>query len=342
MPLLAVTDYTFDSLDIETKLLEPLGLTIVGSQCQTQIELIDLVANADYVLTQFAPIDAAVIAAMQSAKVIVRYGIGVDNVDLDAAKNKGIPVCNVPDYCVDEVADHTLALILAATRQVVANARYVAEGNWGLDAPLATMRCLKTMTVGVVGYGRIGKEVAARLQPFKCRVFVFDPAVCETDVRSAGCEPTDLETLLTSSDLITLHCPSNQATFHLIDSETIAKIKDGVILVNVARGTVVRTDDLVEALRLEKISFAALDVLETEPPPGDHPLRTMKNVVIHSHIASASPAAVNRLRHEAASIVVKAARGQSLPNVVNGVAPDACCHEQGASAAELSGMSEND
>ncbi len=319
MSLVAITDYTFDSLDIESKLLEPLGLTVKGAQCKTRDELIDLLTHADYVLTQFAPVDAAVVAAMQSAKVIVRYGIGVDNVDLDAAKNKGIPVCNVPDYCIDEVADHTLALMLAATRQVVANARHVAEGNWGLGAPLAAMRCLKTMAVGIVGFGRIGREVAARLRPFKCRVQVFDPAVGEDDIRSAGCEPASLDTLLASSDLVTLHCPSNQATYHLINSQSIKQMKDGAALINVARGTVVCTDDLIEALETEKISFAALDVLEVEPPTADHPLRSMNNVLIHSHVASASPEAVSKLRHDAATIVAKAAQGEELPNVVNGI-----------------------
>jgi len=254
--------------------------------------------------------------------VIVRYGIGVDNVDLDAAKSKGIPVCNVPDYCIDEVADHTLALILAATRQVVANASYVAQGNWGLSIPIEAMHSLKTMTIGIVGFGRIGKEVAARLRPFKCRVLVFDPALSEADIRAAGCEPAELPTLLATCDLVTLHCPSNQATFHLINARSIEKMKAGAILINVARGTIVCTDDLVEALRTGKLSFAALDVLETEPPPEDHPLRTMANVILHSHLASASPASLNKLRHDAATIVALAAQEKPLPHIVNGVTSD--------------------
>ena len=269
MTLVAVTDYTFDSLDIETKLLEPLGLTVGGAQCKTRAELIDLLAHADYVLTQFAPIDAAVIGAMQSAKVIVRYGIGVDNVDLVAAREKNIPVCNVPDYCTDEVADHTLALILASTRQVVANASLVAGGNWGLATPVEAMSTLRDLSVGIVGFGRIGREVAARLLSFKCCIQVFDPAVDQNTIRSAGCKPADLETLLASSDLITLHCPSIEATHHLVRSESIRQMKDGAILVNVARGAVVCTDDPSDALRSGKSSFAALDVLEVEPPAGD-------------------------------------------------------------------------
>ena len=133
----AVTDYTFDSLDTENAVLAPLGHTVVGRRCKTPEELAELVADADAVLTQFAPVNAAVIAAMSRAKVIVRYGIGVDNVDLEAAKARGIPVCNVPDYCIDEVADHTLALMLALTRQVVPTCNHLRDGEWVLPVPLA-------------------------------------------------------------------------------------------------------------------------------------------------------------------------------------------------------------
>lgn len=319
MPLVVITDYTFDSLDIERKVLEPFGLSVHGAQCRTQSELIDLVVAADFVITQFAPIDASVIAVMDDTKVIVRYGIGVDNIDLEAAKEKGIPVCNIPDYCVDEVADHTLGLILAATRQVVANANFVTQGNWGLAVPLHRMLCLKNLTIGIVGFGRIGREVAARLLPFKCRVQVYDPMAEMAAVQDLGCELVDLDSLLESSDLVTLHCPSNSATFHLIDANAIAKMKEGAILVNVARGSVVSTDDLLAALTSGKLSFAGLDVLESEPPAIDHPVRGMVNTIVHSHIASASAAAVAKLRTEAATIVAKAAQGEPLPSVVNGV-----------------------
>ena len=177
MPVVAVTDFTFPSLDIEEAALRPLGAELRAGQCKTSEALIPLVREADAVITQFAPLTADVIASMERAKVIVRYGIGVDNVDLDAARRRGIPVCNVPDYCIDEVADHTLAFMLAITRQVVPNALKIRDGNWGLATPLDEMRTLREQTVGIVGFGRIGREVAARLQPFKCRRLVFDPAV---------------------------------------------------------------------------------------------------------------------------------------------------------------------
>ncbi len=245
----AVTDYTFDSLDTETAVLAPLGCTVVGRRCKTPEELKELVSDADAVLTQFAPVNAAVIAAMSRARVIVRYGIGVDNVDLEAARTRGIPVCNVPDYCTDEVADHTLALILALTRQAVATCTHVRSGKWSLPVPLETMHALKALIVGVVGFGRIGREVVHRLRGFKCKLLVFDPAVSGAEVERAGCTPTGLDELLRTADIVTLHCPSTAATRGMIDRAALANMKPGALLINVARGNLVDTPALIEALR---------------------------------------------------------------------------------------------
>src|SRR5215510_9114357 len=184
MSRVVVTDYTFDSLDVERGILEPLGCEIVASKkIPPHEELARLVADADHVITQFAPVNAAVIGAMRRARVIVRYGVGVDNVDLDAARARGIPVCNVPDYCTDEVADHTLALLLATTRQVVVHSNHLRGGGWGLVGPFAGMKTLRDLTVGVVGFGRIGREVVRRLQGFKCRVHVHDPVIADGETR---------------------------------------------------------------------------------------------------------------------------------------------------------------
>jgi D-3-phosphoglycerate dehydrogenase / 2-oxoglutarate reductase len=205
MSTVAVTDYTFPNLEIEEAVLKPLGVELTAGQCKTSDLLMPLVSQVDAVITQFAPVKEDVIAAMQRAKVIVRYGIGVDNVDLEAARAKGIPVCNVPDYCIDEVADHTLAFILATTRQVVPNTLHLRDGKWGLVPSLADMRTLRDQTVGIVGFGRIGREVAARLAPFKCRRLVFDPVVSADAVASTGCEAASLDDLLSQSDIVTLH-----------------------------------------------------------------------------------------------------------------------------------------
>lgn len=316
----AVTDYTFDSLDVEKAILEPLECQVAGLKSgKDPQQLIALVKEADFVLTQFAPVNAAVIEAMQHCRVIVRYGIGVDNVDLRSAAGKGIPVCNVPDYCIDEVADHTLALILDLTCRITANTNMVKAGGWGLAVPLSAVFALKNLTVGVVGFGRIGREIAHRLKAFKSQVLVFDPGVDALTIQNAGCTPAGLDSLLQGSDLVTLHCPSNENTRYLINARTIAQMKPGAMLVNTSRGTLVRTGDLIAALQSGTISAAAMDVTDPEPIPSDNPLLKMDNVLITAHIASASPQAVDKLRRQAAGIVALAVQKQRLPNIVNGV-----------------------
>ena len=304
-----VTDYTFDSLDTETAVLAPLGCAVVGRRCKTPEELKALVADADAVLTQFAPIDADVIGAMTKARVIVRYGIGVDNVDLEAARARNIPVCNVPAYCIDEVADHTLALILALTRQVMPTCIHLRGGQWSLPAPLESMHALKSLTVGVVGFGRIGREVASRLRAFKSKVVVFDPAVPAADIERAGCVPAGLDELLRTADVLTLHCPSTPATVRMIDRTALAKLKPGALLINVGRGNLVDTAALIEALHSGRLGGAGLDVCDPEPIPSGSPLLGMANVVLTPHVASASVPAVLALRTQVAQTAARAPRG---------------------------------
>lgn len=319
MLTVAVTDYTFASLAIEEQILKPHGVEVLGGQCKSVETLIPLVRQADAVITQFAPVTAEVIAAMQRARVIVRYGIGVDNVDLEAARARGIPVCNVPDYCIDEVADHTLAFILALTRQVVPNALLVRDGRWGLATPLEQLRTLRDQTVGIVGFGRIGREVTSRLAPFKCHRLVCDPVIDPKTIQLAGCEAVTLDELLERSDIITLHCPSTQKTRKLLNADSIAHMKSGAIVINLARGDLIDTPSLIDGLQSGHIAAAALDVCDPEPIPADSPLRSLPNVIAASHIASASPKAVRTLRETAAQIAAAALRGESLINVVNGV-----------------------
>lgn len=319
MPKVLVTDHTFDSLDIEKRILEPLGV-IDARQCKTVEQLLPLVADVDAVLTQFSPVNARVIAAMKNARVIVRYGIGVDNVDLEAANKRGIPVCNVPDYCIDEVADQTLAFILAVTRQVVPNCVGVRGGQWGLAVPLTEMKTLRDLTIGVVGFGRIGREVVRRLLPFRCEIHVFDPAINRKEIESSGAAAVmSLDELLPQSDIITLHCPSTAQTRHMLGPVRFTNLKRGSMLINVARGDLVDTNALVESLKSGHLAAAALDVFDPEPIPPGHPLLQMSNVIVAPHIASASVRAVRTLRETAAGLVARRLRGETLPNVVNGV-----------------------
>lgn len=323
MPRVAITDYTFPDLALEEAILRPEGIEVVAlRERRPPAELAALVREADAVMVQFAAVNAEVVNAMSRAKVIVRYGIGFDNVDLAAARARGIPVCNVPDYCIDEVADHALAFILALTRQVVPNALLLREGGWGLATPLGTMAALKQLTVGIVGFGRIGREVVKRLLAFRARVVVFDPVVAADEiVRSGAVAAGSLDDLLAQSDVVSPHCPSSPATRQLFNAAAFARMKPGSVFVNLGRGDLTDSRALVEALQSGHLAGAALDVFDPEPIPADHPIRSMRNVILAAHIASASPPAVRALRESAARTALRAVRGEALPNIVNGVSP---------------------
>jgi D-3-phosphoglycerate dehydrogenase len=321
MPKIAITDYTFPDLSLEEAVLRPAGIEIVSfKEKRSPAELAELVLDADAVIAQFAPVNAEVVAAMTKAKAIVRYGIGYDNVDFTVARERGIPVCNIPDYCIDEVADHTLAFILAITRQVVPNALDIRAGKWGLATPLTAMSSLKHLTIGIVGFGRIGREVVKRLLAFKARVLVFDPVVPADEIAKAGAvAAASFDELLAQSDIVSPHCPSTPKTKQLFNSAVFAKMKAGSIFINVGRGVLADSAAITDALQSGHLAGAAPDVFDPEPIPADHPIRMMPNVILAAHIASASPPAVKTLRETAAGIALMAVRGEPLPNIVNGV-----------------------
>jgi D-3-phosphoglycerate dehydrogenase len=316
-PTIVVTDYKFPDLALEQAAAEHAGCDLIGHHCESEAELKAAVTDADAVITQFARLSAPVVAAMTRARAIVRYGIGVDNVDLDAARQHGIPVANIPDYCIDEVADHTLSFILAMTRQVVTHTADLRSGHWRLAVPVSGMKVLRDQTVGLVGFGRIGREVAARLLAFKCRVLVYDPMVPEAEIQRLGSLSVPLTQLLAESDIVSLHCPSTPATRHIIGPAALAAMKPSALLVNVARGDLVDTHALLDALQSGHLGAAALDVFDPEPLPLEHALRTLPNVVIAPHIASVSVTAVQALRQGAIARAVAAVRGQLPDNVVN-------------------------
>ncbi len=315
-----ITDFAYKSPEIEESILRPLGCEIIDAQCKDPAKLIALVADADAVIVGFAPVNAEVIAAMRKVRVIVRYGIGVDNVDLEAAARKGIPVCNVPDYCVDEVADHALAMILALTRTLMPHSEAIRGGLWKLMVPIEHVRVLRDSSVGLVAFGRIGRAVAARLTPFKCRVGVFDPVTRPEDIREAGCIPLSLAELLRTSDIVSLHCPSTPRTRGMMGAAELAAMKPGSLFVNTSRGNLVQQDALVAALQSGHLAGAGLDVTDPEPIPSDSPLLGMNNVIITPHMASGSVKAAYNLRASAASTAAAALRGERPPNIVNRVA----------------------
>ncbi len=316
-PRVVVTDHLFEDLSIERGILELLDCNIVDAQCRDEEALCELVAGADHVIIKFASVTNKVIEAMDKASVMVRYGIGVDNIDLDSARERGIPVVNVPDYCIDEVADHTLSLILATTRRLVAHIEKTKSGGWGLVTAVDTFRALRDATVGLVGFGRIGREVASRLKAFGARVIVSDPAIDPSVITNAGCEAaSSLDQIWSECEIVSLHCPSTDSTRGMIYDESIARMKKGAILINVGRGDLVDEGALHTALDSGHLSAAALDVTDPEPIDPKSPLLERDDVIITPHVASVSPKAARRLRESVARAVVEELEGKPLSNRV--------------------------
>lgn len=299
-----ITDWGFPSLDPERSVFAGKGIELLEYQCKSEDDVARVVKDADVVMAQWAPVRATAIAAMTRCKGIVRYGIGLDNIDLDEARKKGIPVRNVPDYCVDEVADHTFALALSAQRQIVSVFNRLKEGTWKITPP-HSLPPLRQSVLGLVGFGRIGRLVAERGRAFGMTVMVSDPVVSEAELRQAGVTPATFDRIVRESDVISLHCPLTETTRHLINEATLRLMKPTAILVNTSRGGLVDLEAVVGALQSGVIAGAALDVFEQEPLPANHKFLKLPNAIATSHVAWYSSASIQELQRRAALLAVE-------------------------------------
>jgi D-3-phosphoglycerate dehydrogenase len=314
-----VTDYDYVSFDDERAVLEPIGAELVLNQARTEDELIAVCRGADAVLCQYAPMTAAVIDALQHCRGIVRYGVGVDTVDLDAAARRGIPVCNVPDYGTDEVSDHTITLLLAAARKLIPMANDVQAGLWDVNRYTPIGR-LAGRTLGIVGLGRIGSAVAAKARPFGMRRVAHDPYRPADYFAERDVEPLALDDLLRAADFVSVNAPLTAETRHLIGARELARMRPTALLVNTARGGLVDGAALARALREGQIAGAALDVLETEPMPPHDPLLGLPNCLVTPHAAWYSEEASHALKRLAAEEAARLVTGQPPRCPVNATA----------------------
>jgi D-3-phosphoglycerate dehydrogenase / 2-oxoglutarate reductase len=292
MTVIAVTDHVFPDLETERSLAGAAGheLRYVGN-AKTPAEVIAATVGANAVLNCYAPMPAEVIERLDDCVIIARYGIGVDTIDLPVATARGILVTNVPDYCIDEVSDHALALILALARGVAPLDRAVREGRWELSASKPLHR-IRGRTLGLVGFGRIARRLGE-----KAMALGFD--------------------VIERSDVVSVHAPLTDATFHMIGAEQFARMKDGAILVNTSRGPLIDTEALRDALATDRLGGVGLDVLEHEPPDPDDPLRRRPDVVITPHAAFSSVESVAELQRKAAEQVLIALAGDTPPYALN-------------------------
>jgi len=311
-----VTDHGFPDLRQEERLVADAGGVVEVHQCTTPDEVIRAASQADAVLTQWAPMTREVVERLDRCKAIVRYGIGVDNVDLEAAGRKGIAVANIPDYALDEVADHTMALLLTSMRKIPQVMRQIQAGVWETN-PCRPMRSLKASVLGLAGFGNIARKVATRAQAFGMNVTAYDPYVDHAVYEQFGVAPVSFETLLRDSDAISIHLPLTAETRHLINQETLARMKKGAVIVNTSRGGIVHTEALIAALQSGTLAGAGLDVLEEEPVLPDSALLKLPSVTLTSHCAWYTEEALLRLQLHAAHEVARALTGQAMKHVVN-------------------------
>lgn len=309
-----------------TRVIPEPGLSLVQQHCDADVWQDELPPPQEVLLEHVCGVDGLLSlltdridnALMQAAgpglKVISNHAVGVDNIDLQAATRRGIPVGNTPGILTDATADFAFALLLAAARRIVEAERYVRDGSWKTWGPsLLLGPDVSGATLGIIGFGRIGRALAKRAAGFEMRILFYDPSA-EPEF---GAQKTDLETLLSQSDFISLHVPLTDRTKHLIDADAFARMKSTAVLINTARGGVVDPLALYQALKEQRVFAAAIDVTDPEPLPMDSPLLELPNLIITPHIASASRATRSKMAQMAAENLIAGLRGERLPHCAN-------------------------
>lgn len=317
-----ITDYDYYDNEIEKSILEPIGAEVVGLQCKDGNGIADQATGADALMVQYANITRDTIERLPRVKVIARYGVGVDIVDVVAAKEHGIICTNVVDYCTDEVADHNISLILMLTRRIPMYVSETKKSAWHWSETGRPVHRFSSMQVGTVGFGRIAQNMGRKLKALGFQVAAFDPYLSEQDILDKQVIPMSFETLIQSSDIVVLQCPYTKETHHLIGERELRSMKDGAMLINCSRGKLVDNQALYEALNTNHLAAAGLDDLEDEPAKKfawsalDNPLFTLDNCFITPHVAYYSEESLIEARTKASHNVRAVLLGQEPPNRV--------------------------
>jgi D-3-phosphoglycerate dehydrogenase len=308
-PVIAVTDSVFPSLDPAKAALAHLNPTYRMSKSVDAEDIVAVAKDADAVLVTYAKLTREVLTQLTRCKAIGRFGLGVDNIDLVVAKEKGIAVNYVPDYCIREVSDHAMALLLALIRKIPLSNKLVQSGRWEMPA-VVPIRRIEGTVLGLIGFGHIPRLVAPRAQAFGIKVIAYDPYAKAELFKAAGVEGVDLDTLLQSSDYVSVHAPLLPATRGMMNAAAFAKMKKGAYIVNTARGPLIDEPALVAALDSGHIGGAGLDVVAAEPLAKDSPLLGRDNVIISPHTAFYSIEALNELQTKCATDVARVLSGE--------------------------------
>ncbi len=308
-----ITDCDHGSIEEEEAEFSQMGAELILAQVQEEKEVIRVCKDADGLINQYALLNRKILENLPKCKVISRYGVGVDSVDLKAATNLGIIVANVPDYCMDEVASETIAMILTLIRKTAFFDRKVKSGDWDFHSGIPIYRT-KGKTLGLIGCGKIGLEVAKRISGFGVKVITFDPYL---EKAPEGTELKDFDIVLRESDFLSIHCPLNDSTRHLLGEKEFKKMAKKPLLINTSRGPIVDEKALIQALEEGLLSGAGLDVLEKEPPDPQSPLLKMENVVLSPHVGFYSVESISELKRRTAKNVSDVLTGKWPGSVVN-------------------------
>ena len=312
-----ILDHRYEHYDYEKEVLAAIGVTPVVAFPDSRDEAGELLHDADGVLCNLYPMDADVIAMLDKCRVISRYGVGYDNVDVDAAAARGIAVCNVPDYSMEDASDHALALLFNCTRKVSYRDRRVREGQWNLHNDQPCFR-MTGRTLGVIGFGHIGSTLVRKISGFGfAEILIDSPNTDPALIGVAGGRKTDLDEVLRRSDYISIHCPLKPDTVDMFDDAAFAKMKDGAILINTARGPIVNEAALCRALESGKLAAAGIDVYNEEPLSPDSPLRRFDNITFTDHAAWYSEESIVELKTKAARNVLEVLEGKEPSYRVN-------------------------
>ena len=315
-PLIAVADSPFPNLNPAEVILSELDAELVMADEPTVEGILKVASEADGLMVTYGQITVDVIAGLEKCRVIGRFGLGVDNIDIEAATKAGIAVVYVPDYCIDEVSDHAMAMLLNLARKVSFSNSLVQAGRWEMPAVTPLSR-LRGRTLGLAGFGQIPRVVAPKAQAFGLKVIAFDPYI-DNDVAAAlDVELVDFETLLQTSDYVSIHVPMMPETENLFGADAFAQMKPDALLVNTARGPLVDTEALAKALDAGEIGGAALDVMPVEPPPADSPLLGRDNIILSPHTAFYSVEALDELQTKTARGVVDVLKGEKPVYPIN-------------------------
>lgn len=314
--IVLVTDYTWPSTAIEAEVLAGVGARLLEAETGSEEELLRLAPQADAILTCFRQVPVSAVRAATKLQVIGRYGIGVDNIPVDEATRLGIPVTNVPAYCLDEVAEQALAFLLAGARRIVRYDRALQAGDWSLATGMPVYR-VAGRTLAIIGFGKIGRRLARKAAALDLQLVAHDPWVPDEDIRAAGVEPVSLDEALARADFLSLHTPLTEETHHLLNAERLARIKPGAFVINTARGALIDQEALLGALQSGRVSGAGLDVFVPEHLPAGHPLPAQPGVIATPHTAFYSEESVRELQRLAAQNVADILSGKRPADVVN-------------------------